>query len=214
MLPWYCRYIAWALCALSILVSIFFLWAYGIQFGDEKTRKWITSLIISFFASILVTQPIKVFITAMILSTLFKSPDTDVDDSEEDEEELDIDLLPDEEWLHSLTPVRKKDRSRMYRPPNMTSLEKAKLQRMKELKMSAILKDIFSYLFFLWILTVISYGNRDPNAYLMKETLVKTFVEGANSGQKFMNIKNSDNLWSWSNSTLIPGIQIGDWYIF
>jgi hypothetical protein len=214
MLPWYCRYIAWALCALSILVSIFFLWAYGIQFGDEKTRKWITSLIISFFASILVTQPIKVFITAMILSTLFKSPDTDVDDSEEDEEELDIDLLPDEEWLHSLTPVRKKDRSRMYRPPNMTSLEKAKLQRMKELKMSAVLKDIFSYLFFLWILTVISYGNRDPNAYLMKETLVKTFVEGANSGEKFMNIKNASNLWSWSNSTLIPGLLIGDWFIF
>lgn len=74
LLPYWCRYIGWFLCFLSITVSIFFLWAYGIQFGDEKTRKWVTSLIISFFTSILVTQPIKVFLTAMILATLFKSP--------------------------------------------------------------------------------------------------------------------------------------------
>jgi polycystin 1L2 len=70
--PWWCRYIGWFLCLLSISISIFFLLAYGIQFGDEKTRKWVTSLVISFFASILVTQPIKVFLTAIILSTLFK----------------------------------------------------------------------------------------------------------------------------------------------
>lgn len=35
MLPWWCQYVAWALCILSILVSIFFLWAYGIQFGGK-----------------------------------------------------------------------------------------------------------------------------------------------------------------------------------
>ncbi|UYV63031.1 hypothetical protein LAZ67_2002891 [Cordylochernes scorpioides] len=59
MFPWWCRYIAWFLCFASVVVSVFFLWAYGIQFGDEKTRKWLTSLLISFFSSILVTQPIK-----------------------------------------------------------------------------------------------------------------------------------------------------------
>ena len=158
------------------------------------------------------TQPIKVFITAIILSTIFKSPDTDVDDCEEDEEELDIDLLPDEEWLHCVTPVRKKDRSRVYRPPNMSSLERTKLLRLKELKMTAILKDIFSYLFFLWILTVVSYGNRDPNAFPMKQTLVNTFVDGTNGGQNFMKISNEKAVWGWSNSTLIPGLLIGEWY--
>lgn len=146
----------------------------------------------------------------MILSTLFKSPDNDDDDSEDDEEELDIDLSHDEEWLHSVTPVRK--RERVYRPTNLTALEKAKLLRLKELKMTAIMKDICSYLFFLWILTVVSYGNRDPNAYFMKETLVKTFVEGTNGGENFLSITNDKSLWSWTNSTLIPGVLIGDWY--
>lgn len=60
LFPWWCRIIAWILAVASIVVSCFFLWAYGVQFGDEKTKKWITSLLISFFSSILVTQPIKV----------------------------------------------------------------------------------------------------------------------------------------------------------
>lgn len=156
---------------LLLRLAIFFLWAYGIQFGDEKTRKWVTSLIVSFFTSILVTQPMKVFLTAMILSTLFKTPDSDGDESEEDEEEIDLELGADEEWLHTLatvTPTRRgKGRSKLYRPPNLTALEKAKLERLKEIKMSKILKEIASYLFFLWILIVLSYGNRDPNAFLV-----------------------------------------------
>lgn len=189
-LPHYCRSIGWLLCSLSIAVSIFFLWAYGIQFGDEKTRKWITSLIVSFFASILVTQPIKVFLTAIILSTIFKSPDVDIDDSEEDEDDIDLTMLQeDEEWLHD-SYSNSMNRSRMYRSPNLGVLEKIKMQRLKELKMMVILKDIFSYMCFLWILTVISYGNRDPSAYLMKETLVKTFIEGQqNGGVNYMDVR-------------------------
>lgn len=188
-LPYYCRSIGWLLCSLSIAVSIFFLWAYGIQFGDEKTRKWITSLIVSFFASILVTQPIKVFLTAIILSTIFKSPDVDIDDSEEDEDDIDLtELQTDEEWLHD-SYSNSMNRSRMYRSPNLGVLEKIKMQRLKELKMMVILKDIFSYMCFLWILTVISYGNRDPSAYMMKETLVKTFIDTQQTGRiKYMDV--------------------------
>lgn len=219
LLPYWCRYIGWFLCIASILVSIFFLWAYGIQFGDDKTRKWVTSLIVSFFASILVTQPVKVFMTAIILSTLFKSPDSDVDEGEEDEEELDLELGADEEWLHTLagrSPTGgrrgKKDRSKMYRPPNLTALEKAKLERLKEIKMAIILKEIGSYLFFLWILIVLSYGNRDPNAFLMKDTLKSTFIMGANTGTSFADVKSSQDLWNWIQKTLVPELLVGPWY--
>ena len=219
LLPWWCRYIGWFLVFLSISVSIFFLWAYGIQFGDEKTRKWVTSLIVSFFTSILVTQPIKVFLTAMILSTLFKSPDSEADESEEDEEEINLELSADEEWLHTLaaeTPTRRagrgKGRSKMYRPPNLTALEKAKLERLKEIKMSKILKEIFSYLFFLWILIVLSYGNRDPNAYLMKDTLKSAFIGGANGGASYEDVKTTRDLWSWMKTTFLPELLVGPWY--
>ncbi|XP_054717406.1 polycystin family receptor for egg jelly-like [Uloborus diversus] len=58
-LPWWCVYFGWLLAIASIGASLFFMWAYGIEFGDEKTSKWLTSLIVAFFSSVLITQPIK-----------------------------------------------------------------------------------------------------------------------------------------------------------
>lgn len=217
LLPHWCRYIAWFLCILSMITAIFFLWAYGITFGDTKTRQWISSLIVSFFASLLVTQPLKVFLTAIILSTLLKAPDSDVDDEEEDEEEIDLTLGKDEQWLHSLASPpgygkNIRNRSRLYRPPNLTELEKAKLQRLKEIKMGLILKEIFSYLFFLWILTVLSYGNRDPNAYILKDSIKSTFIDGAGTGTSFSDVKTTDDLWDYFEKTLVPEVYVGRWY--
>lgn len=60
LLPWWCAYIGWLLVIASVGCSIFFLWAYGLQFGNERTEKWLTSLVISFFSSVLLTEPIKV----------------------------------------------------------------------------------------------------------------------------------------------------------
>ncbi|CAF4780373.1 unnamed protein product, partial [Rotaria sp. Silwood2] len=42
-----------------IAVSILFIIARGIEFGDLKTQKWLTSILTGFFSSILLTQPIK-----------------------------------------------------------------------------------------------------------------------------------------------------------
>ena len=66
-LPWWCVYFGWLMVVLSIGASLFFIWAYGIEFGDEKTSKWLTSLVIAFFSSVLLTQPIKVCILFIYL---------------------------------------------------------------------------------------------------------------------------------------------------
>lgn len=60
LLPWWCVIFSWILVIASVGCSLFFLWAYGLQFGNERTAKWLTSLIISFFSSVLLTEPIKV----------------------------------------------------------------------------------------------------------------------------------------------------------
>jgi hypothetical protein len=43
-----------------IEISILFIIVGGIEFGDFKTQKWLKSLLIGFFSSISLTQPIKV----------------------------------------------------------------------------------------------------------------------------------------------------------
>ena len=59
-LPWWFRIIAWILLWIAVLVSAAFVTFYGIMFQDIKCKKWITSMLISFFTSIFLTQPIKV----------------------------------------------------------------------------------------------------------------------------------------------------------
>ena len=59
-LPYYCTYIGWLLCFLCIGSSIFFLWGYGITFGNDKTHKWLSSLVFSFFTNFCVFEPLKV----------------------------------------------------------------------------------------------------------------------------------------------------------
>jgi len=58
--PWWCIFIAYGLCLMLVGVSIIFIIARGIEFGDEKTQKWLTSILSGFFSSILLTQPLKV----------------------------------------------------------------------------------------------------------------------------------------------------------
>ncbi|CAF1356214.1 unnamed protein product [Adineta ricciae] len=58
--PWWCLFIAYALSILMICISIFFIIVRGIEFGDLKTQKWLTSVLTGFFSSIFLTQPIKV----------------------------------------------------------------------------------------------------------------------------------------------------------
>jgi hypothetical protein len=58
--PWWCLFIAYGLSVIVAVLSIFFIIARGIEFGDLKTRQWLTSSISGFFSSIFLTQPLKV----------------------------------------------------------------------------------------------------------------------------------------------------------
>ena len=58
--PWWFSIIAWILLILSVAVSVCFVTFYGIMFGDAKSKKWLTSMLVAFFASVFFTQPIQV----------------------------------------------------------------------------------------------------------------------------------------------------------
>ena len=49
--------IAWFLSLICIAGGSFFVFALGINFGNEKTYQWVTAMVSSVFASLLITQP-------------------------------------------------------------------------------------------------------------------------------------------------------------
>jgi len=54
----------------------------GIEFGDEKVRNWLISLIISFLTGILLTQPLKVILVTLFCVALLRKYDDDTQNME------------------------------------------------------------------------------------------------------------------------------------
>lgn len=96
-LPWWCVIIGWTLLWVTVGLCLTFVIFYGVTFQDEKCRKWITSMLVSFVASVFFTQPIKVILLALLFSILFKKPENE---DEDDEDEESLELENDEIWMH------------------------------------------------------------------------------------------------------------------
>ena len=59
-LPHFFVYVAYGLVFLTCTVSATFTIFYGLTFGKEKSEGWISSMMISFWQDVLVSQPLKV----------------------------------------------------------------------------------------------------------------------------------------------------------
>jgi len=60
--PWWFKFVAYFIAFSFASVSLFFVIVKGIEFGNDQVTKWLTSLIVSFVASVFLTQPLIVII--------------------------------------------------------------------------------------------------------------------------------------------------------
>ncbi len=67
-LPYCFIYLAYALCYLASAASIFFTLLYSIQWGKETSTEWVIAMVTSFFQSVLLLQPIKVVLVAVLMA--------------------------------------------------------------------------------------------------------------------------------------------------
>ena len=58
--PWWFIFIGYGLSIILVGISVLFIIARGIEFGDVKSQQWLISVLSSFFSSVLLTEPIKV----------------------------------------------------------------------------------------------------------------------------------------------------------
>ncbi len=88
-LAWWWIFIIYGLCFLLVGVSMFFIIIRGIEFGDLKSQKWLTSILAGFFSSILFTQPLKILSLSIFFAFLCRHKNED----EEAGEHMNIDHL-------------------------------------------------------------------------------------------------------------------------
>lgn len=59
-LPWWFIFVGWLLVIATSVVAGYFTMLYGLKFGKERSVSWLISMIVSFFQSIFIIQPLKV----------------------------------------------------------------------------------------------------------------------------------------------------------
>ncbi|KAF2356142.1 hypothetical protein FHG87_013102, partial [Trinorchestia longiramus] len=128
----------------------------------------------SIFSSALITQPIKIYLTAMIFSWICRRPlemHDDIDD-DEDYHELDWDV----ELLHAEAPPgdgaaeqKRKKKRQVGSGISPEALEAAKKRRKNQVAMNKLLMDLAVYLVFVTIIGTISYSSTDFNVFLQNQ---------------------------------------------
>ncbi|RNA30185.1 polycystic kidney disease 1-like 2, partial [Brachionus plicatilis] len=176
-LPWWCKIIAYVLSAIFMGVSIFFIIIQGINLGDEKVKKWLTSFVTSILSSILLTQPIKIVLTAMVVILICRKSN-DVSDIQHDADE-------DDSTYENKRNLNKDQRFDQYRDfgisdtgkLNSNEIDEARKKRETEVKFWKMVKEVTAYFVFLMLLFTFSYSTRASNSYFYKAHMEK-FILG------------------------------------
>ena len=157
-LPHFVIYIAWILCILVILSSAFFTVLFSMSWGKKISNEWLTSILISFFQDVIVSQPIQVVLIASLLSILIRKP---------------IKHDP----VHGL-PHRKNqcENDARVQPPGEEELKKSRTFWMTLHKIFRSVVEIIFFGIFVLLLFVVCYGNRDTSRYRLTRSLKDIFV--------------------------------------
>ncbi|MEQ2165151.1 hypothetical protein GOODEAATRI_014066 [Goodea atripinnis] len=59
-LPWWFVFVGWILVIATSTVSGYFTMMYGLTYGKDQSINWLISMVVSFFESLFITQPLKV----------------------------------------------------------------------------------------------------------------------------------------------------------
>ena len=166
MLPHFFVYLSWFLCFCTTMAAATFTLFYSLMWGKETSEQWLASILISNGQDIFVMQPTKVMIAVITIYFLLirKNKDQCVEKREEiaiDPLSIKIDFVSDDP----------KQRFKKYQREKMRERSK------KEAQLTSMTRDIILHLIFVFLLAIVSYGNKNGNRFLMTTETRNRFTE-------------------------------------
>ena len=188
-LPHWFVYLGWCGIIIVTSVSALFVILYGFQFGKEKATHWLISLLISIVQDVFIIQPIIVLFIALSIALLIKTPQEQIEATNVNDDDENNDGCYDHGQEF---PEFEKFMYRRYdqhppiklEPPDLNELNNAREKRRREIRMYEILKEIVIYVLFLLALFTVSFGQRDPKAFLVAKLIEDTYLGGVYTGQQ------------------------------
>ncbi|XP_027146940.1 polycystic kidney disease protein 1-like 2 [Larimichthys crocea] len=192
-LPWWFIFVGWLLVIATSCVAGYFTMLYGLKFGKQRSISWLVSMIISFFQSILITQPLKVLCLAVFFALVIKKVD------EEDFQNV-VTVGNDNNQGDCKVQQTTRENNSVYEPPAPTDVEKMRRKKILEQKAFALLREILTYVGFMWMLLLVAYSERDPNAFFLNQHIRNSF-----SGQ-ISDSMNLGDVFIWAKTSLLNNL--------
>ena len=169
LLPHFFVYLGWFFCFCTTMAAATFTLFYSLMWGKETSEEWLASILISNGQDIFVVQPTKVMIVVIVISFLLTRKNKGkYEEEEEEEKEPAIDLQAIEIDFSGDDP---KQRFEKYQREKMRERSK------KEAQLTSMTRDIILHLIFVFLLAIVSYGNKNGNRFLMTTETRNRFTE-------------------------------------
>ncbi|KAF3686447.1 Polycystic kidney disease protein 1-like 2 PC1-like 2 protein Polycystin-1L2 Precursor [Channa argus] len=194
-LPWWFVFVGWILVIATSGVSGYFTMMYGLTYGKDRSVSWLLSMVVSFFESLFITQPIKVLGFAAFFALVLKK----VDQEEYGEPQIDENLQNSDD-PDAVRITRRDSTCSFYQPPPASHIEQMRNNMIKEQKVFALIREILAYMGFMWMLLLVAYGQRDPNAYFLTQHIRQSFSKGISDSMSIQDVFN------WANTTLLSSL--------
>ncbi|XP_063356334.1 polycystin-1-like protein 2 [Pelmatolapia mariae] len=188
-LPWWFIFVGWLLVMATSVVSGYFTMLYGLKFGKPRSINWLVSMVISFFQSVLLIQPLKVLCFAIFFALVIKKVD--------EEDFQNVQFERNHRNIGEQMFVRY---GSVYEPPPHADVEKMRRNRMLEQKAFALIREILIYMGFLWMLLLVAHGQRDPNAFYLNTHITQSFCGNAPATMAIQDVFN------WANTSLLSNL--------
>uniref|UniRef100_A0AAV2LQ61 Polycystic kidney disease 1 like 2a n=1 Tax=Knipowitschia caucasica TaxID=637954 RepID=A0AAV2LQ61_KNICA len=194
-LPWWFVFVGWTLVIATSCVSGYFTMMYGLTYGKDRSISWLISMLVSFFESLFITQPLKVLGFAAFFALVLKK----VDQEEYGEPQVDG-LIMKSNDPDTVRATRRDSTCSFYQPPPPTDIEKMRNNMIKEQKVFILIKEIVAYMGFMWMLLLVAYGQRDPNAFFLTQHIRQSFSKGISDTMSIQDV------FDWANTTLLSNL--------
>ena len=149
-------YFAWFLFVCSCSVSATFTIFYSLVWGKEISEQWLSSMFISFTQDMAITQPVKLFFAAIVLSAMIIRKKRKEDGNEHVKEAKTRSLTKGHLWKMKLKEV-----------------EEMRRRQAKKQNISRFFVELFIYLIFVFLLIVVCYGCRNKHRYMMTKSVTE-----------------------------------------
>nr|CAD7413530.1 unnamed protein product [Timema poppensis] len=226
---------SWVLCILTILLSAYLTMLYGLSYGKLKSLLWMSSIFYFFIISLIVVQPIKIILIALVLTWLFKLEDiyrrevsqthhynntrTLVSSQQQhkySKYEWDVSMTPDsvdKSHFESMNFSERRKFWQLYRPMTYSHLQRAREKEKLSLKLSEMLSDLIMYLVYFVTLYWVVLANRDDRLYYSNNNMLNMVIFGKYTNSlSFEDIYSDETFKEYISETLLPTIHGDEWY--